>query len=547
MTSLLRYWRTLRHLRLAQILGQVKVRLGKRLRNPARIKGEGWGLRESRGTLSAIDPVPAQDSTSIANGRFTFIGETAELGARPDWEGPGLPRLWQYNLHYFDWLWTLLPEENPDWDAARRLTLDWIERYSPGCGACGWEPYPTSLRLINWTLLFGLRHRERFESDEAFCQTVLSSIGCQLRCLEKTLETHIQANHLLENLGALICVSSVFEGADRERVLTFAVPRLEAELREQILPDGMHYERSPMYHLRVLWLMEVLSQVGEPGVRALSEKSVDRMRGALAKLRHPDGDIAQFNDAAIGVYSDGRELEGRAGSWSLPDAGYYGYRSNDGDYLIIDAGPIGPDHQPGHAHADLLSFELSIGGSRVVTDTGIGTYDPGDQRAFDRSTAAHAAVEVGGENSVEVWGSFRVGRRSVPRVLRWEELEEGCLLEAEHCGYHHRRSQAVHRRRFELSPGKLTLNDRVTLSRREAVVARLPFAPGVVARLEGNVVHCILGELQFQVSVDGHAEVSLESATSWPRFGEGKERTVLVARFRAEPPKAEWETVISWI
>ncbi len=92
----------------------------------------------------------------------------------------------------------------------------------------------------------------------------------------------------------------------------------------------------------------------------------------------------------------------------------------------------------------------------------------------------------------------------------------------------------------------MILNDRVTLSRRETVVARLPFAPGVVTRLEGNVVHCILGELQFQVSIDGHGEVSLESATSWPRFGEGKERAVLVARFRTEPPKVEWETVISW-
>ena len=78
------------------------------------------------------------------------------------------------------------------------------------------------------------------------------------------------------------------------------------------------------------------------------------------------------------------------------------------------------------------------------------------------------------------------------------------------------------------------------------MVARLPFAPGVVARLEGNVVHCILGELQFQVSVDDHAEVFLDSATAWPRFGEGKERAVLVARFGAVPPKVEWETVISW-
>ena len=48
----------------------------------------------------------------------------------------------------------------------------------------------------------------------------------------------------------------------------------------------------------------------------------------------------------------------------MPDTGYYGARSADGHYVVCDAAPIGPDYNPGHAHGDLFSFELSLGGHR---------------------------------------------------------------------------------------------------------------------------------------------------------------------------------------
>jgi uncharacterized heparinase superfamily protein len=37
-----------------------------------------------------------------------------------------------------------------------------------------------------------------------------------------------------------------------------------------------------------------------------------------------------------------------------------------GNRLIVDCGPVGPEYQPGHSHCDTLSFELSLGGKRVV-------------------------------------------------------------------------------------------------------------------------------------------------------------------------------------
>ncbi|MDG2323209.1 MAG: alginate lyase family protein [Akkermansiaceae bacterium] len=546
MSSIARYWRTLRHLKLAQVLGQVTQRLGTRGRDPSKTFGQSWTLSPNEDGLSIYDPVPPQQCEKLSKGLFNFVGHAADLGSPPDWSSPDQSKLWQYNLHYFDWLWTLLPEEAGSWNTARTITLDWIKRYPANKSSLGWDPYPTSLRLINWTLLFGIRHRGQVDSDQEFSAALLESLGKQVRYLEGSLETHLQGNHLLENLVALTLVSSILQGSDRDRLAGFAVPKLRRELSEQILSDGMHYERSPMYHLRILWLMEVLSQVGAPEIHDLAADQLPRMRSALHKLSHPDGEISQFNDSALGIYTHHPLKQGQPGAWGLPKAGYYGFRSEAKDYLIIDAGAIGPDYQPGHAHADLLSFELSLAGNRVISDTGVGTYDPSAQRSYARSTAAHATVEVGGENSVEVWGSFRVGRRTEPRILKWEEFADGCLLEAEHRGYAHRPSHAVHHRRFHLSPGKLLINDRLILQDGEHAIGRIPLAPGVKATLEGNLVRCHLGDFTFAVTVAGAARVTLENAMSWPQFGQGQERCVIALHIKASAPKEEWSTTIAW-
>ena len=212
---LARYFRTLRHLRPSQWLGQLKVRVCRR--NPARLSsaGEIPGRMVSQAVLVGLpSPVPAQPPEDLKAGRFTFLSETRSLGRTPDWDVPEASRLWRYNLHYFDWLWSLLPTAAPDWETARDLTLKWIANHPPTRHACGWEPYPTSLRVLNWSLLFGIRHRERTAADPAFRDALLVSLQRQVEWLEGNLETHIQANHLLENLAALVCAHSSFAWND---------------------------------------------------------------------------------------------------------------------------------------------------------------------------------------------------------------------------------------------------------------------------------------------------------------------------------------------
>jgi hypothetical protein len=152
----------------------------------------------------------------------------------------------------------------------------------------------------------------------------------------------------------------------------------------------------------------------------------------LEAMCHPDGEIALFNDAAFGIAPAPAELTAtRASCWVTPtphsrssshlaDSGYVRAASRDA-VLIADVAPVGPDYLPGHAHADTLSFELSLFGQRTIVNGGTSRYGTGPEREAERGTPAHSTVTVDGENSSEVWAGFRVARRAKPFDLRIEE------------------------------------------------------------------------------------------------------------------------------
>jgi hypothetical protein len=117
-----------------------------------------------------------------------------------------------------------------------------------------------------------------------------------------------------------------------------------------------------------------------------------------------------------------------------------------GEYMIVDTGKPCPDYLPAHAQADLLTFELSIDGQRIVVDSGVYEYAAGLWRDYFRSTRAHNTVEVAGENQSEMWSSFRVARRAVPGRVFWQEQGDYVMLQGEHNGYCRQPTQMTHRR-----------------------------------------------------------------------------------------------------
>ena len=50
--------------------------------------------------------------------------------------------------------------------------------------------------------------------------------------------------------------------------------------------------------------------------------------------------------------------------------------------VIFDVGDVGARYQPGHGHADTLSFEMSNKGKRIIVNSGINTYDLLQKESF---------------------------------------------------------------------------------------------------------------------------------------------------------------------
>lgn len=477
-----------------------------------------------------LPPGPQQNSAAdITEGKLTFLNHSVKIGDPPRWRCDELPRLWQYNLHYFEYLWALPPAEG------RRLALDWIAQHPPGRGQVGWEPYPTSLRIMNWCAVFFGRDRAATAADTAFTRKLWHSLHQQICWLESHLEYHLLGNHLLENAVALSFAGACFTGRDAERWMRCGGAMLRAHLVAQILDDGVHFELSPMYHVRIAYALALLANTGHAALRTIVEPHLRAMVDALPWMCHPDGEIALLNDTAIGIYNQpgdvirfARRALGEEetplvsnGHFSLSSAGYFGWRDDAGHYVICDAAPIGPDYIPGHAHADIFSFELSLAGRRIIVDAGNFDYEVSDMRRYCRSTAAHNTIEINGTDQCEMWGAFRVGRRGRPRAAHYDRQTDGFTLHGWHDAYLHQAAQAVHERRFRwFTEGVLLINDMIRAPQLVTGRNRVHLHPECrIAELKGN--RAVLDTPVGTVHIMADDSVKFETETGWycPQFG----------------------------
>lgn len=484
---LARYWHTLRHLRPVQFYRRLWFLLARprpdlRPPPPRRAGASGWAL-------------PARRAASLLGpGRFCLLNETGELDDC-GWDNPQMDMLWRYNQHYFDDLNAQDATDRKDWHSA--LMSRWVLENPPARGT-GWAPYPTSLRIVNW-LKWAL-------AGHALPPECLESLGVQARWLGKRLEYHLLGNHLFANAKALVFAGLFFDGEEAAGWLETGMAILAKEIPEQILPDGGQFERSPMYHALALEdLLDLANLAGAysdaipdrwRGLAATWPKTIARMRVWLAGLCHPDGEIAFFNDASLGIAPAPAELDAYAerlglgqlsalteGIAHFSDSGYV--RVQRGAMLaLLDVAPVGPDYLPGHAHADTLSFELSLHGQRVLVNSGTSRYGEGLERLSQRGTAAHNTVTLDGQDSSEVWGGFRVARRAKPFGLVIKEDGDGLRVACAHDGYTRLPGKPVHRREWRFTGGGLEIVDTIEGGFAEAV-GRLYFHPGLAVESSG--------------------------------------------------------------
>lgn len=552
--GLSRYFHTVRYLRWQQIVGRLWYILYRphvsatALPRKSDLRGNLEGIRRRGPSMTGPDS-------------FIFLNHSGRIVSASDWNDPRQDKLWLYNLHYFDDLNAHDAESRFEWHQA--LIRRWIAENPPTSGN-GWEPYPVSLRVVNW-IKWDLR-------VGGLDEEAIDSLAVQLRWLRRRLEYHILGNHLLANAKALIFGGLYFRGDEAEEWFGTGFRVFEQQLQEQVLPDGGHFELSPMYHLIVLEdLLDVIN-IMQAFDRRVPDSWLDmvaRMLSWADVMCHPDGEIPFFNDAAFGIAGTVKELRNyaerlgvstspiRSDSVFLRDSGYVRLVTDDA-VLFFDVAPIGPDYLPGHAHADTLSLELSLFGRRVLVNSGTSVYGSGAERLRQRGTGAHNTIMVAGMNSSEVWSGFRVAHRARARILDVNEASRRVV--AEHDGYRRLRERVIHRREVRLQSNRLVVVDVIIPQREQKtlgprdVQGAWHLHPDIAVQQIGNTGETSVFSLyipagntvhEARLMIQGAERSHLEQVTWHPEFGKSVPNMRVVFR-SGRPLPATFTTIVQW-
>lgn len=260
--------------------------------------------------------------------------------------------------------------------------------------------------------------------------------------------------------------------------LAIALERLAYQCQIQILPDGIHWEQSPMYHNEVLnCLLDVAFDYEYLGqeVPEFLLLSIKKLAYAMAYMKKPNHCQPMQGDSDE---TDVRDIISKA-AYILKDGSlkYFGYQQLDSDsvwetgaeniekyqaivsqppefssvalkasgnyylrdsfaenshYLRFRCGAIGS----GHGHAEQLHFDLVCHGEDFIGDAGRFTYLENNQdRLFLKSCFAHNTTIVDGQPFTEFEGAWRI-KKSALALNSYHCFKPNYdYVEAGHLGY----------------------------------------------------------------------------------------------------------------
>lgn len=422
MSKILLYINTIKYLKLIQILYQIwnrlpgkerrKIKNGDRKRNTKRIM-----------PISILIPILDFDEEYLSRfciedlleNQIELLHEKHSVNLKK-WKMTDASHLWNYNLHYMEYLIPLAvacrsDKTNQCFEKWREYVNAWIEHPAED----SFEPYTISIRIPNLLICMNIL-QEKVRGSELE-RKLADSIYQQYQYLLATQELGLLANHYFENLKTILICSVLFGEND---IYQKYFARFLQQIEEQILSDGIHFERSLMYHkiilediLRVYMVLEKRADAKRliPVMECMSEALASICRG----FRH----TPLFNDAGDNVAKNTSSLlravqgvTGRIASdyqTSFPISGYYKLYGGK-NTLLFDCGQMGPSYMCGHAHCDCLSFELARNGKMLFVNSGTYQYQ-GKLRQFFRSTMAHNTVMIDKREQAELWGEHRAARR----------------------------------------------------------------------------------------------------------------------------------------
>jgi len=407
-----------------------------------------WPGRTDRLIIAPHDlrTADATRATEVYAGRFVFAGKIVTCHGRSVFDLEPPSEDWEVALLGFGWLRHLRAADTAITRAnARSLVDDWISNPNRKRGI-GRRADVLARRIIS---LLSQAPLVLGDSDSKFYRRYLRGLTREIRYLRYTMLDIPDGVPRLQVLIAL-CYASLCL-ANQARHIRTATRKLSEELARQILPDGGHVSRNPGALIELLIDLLPLRQTFAARNIAPPQallNAIDRMMPMLRFFRHGDGNFALFNGmsgtpsdllATLLAYDDTHGTP-------MPSMPHSGYQRLDAGAttLIMDAGAPPPPNVSHDAHAGCLSFELSSGLNRIVTNCGMPATGRDNWRVFARSTAAHSTLVCHDTSSCQfvelsamkrlLQGSLIVSGPARVESTR-EEVADGTLLTASHDGY----------------------------------------------------------------------------------------------------------------
>ncbi len=515
--------------------------------------------------------------------------------------------IWELNRHQYlvtlAQAWLLSGDERFAHAIAAHLE-SWMDGNPPKRGINWASSLEVGFRAISWIWVLALAGDAL---PPALVQRCAGMLHVHARHLESHLSTWFSPNtHLTGEALALVYLGRALPVFRRsERWLATGLRILEDEVWRQVLPDGVYFEQATYYHRYTtdfyLHLALLLEAEGTERPHWLNV-TLRHLLDYLAAMVRPDGTWPLIGDEDGGrlVWLKSRQPNdfhdtlglgavllqrreyclpgsrapselawlvgpGACGRYEalgtsapapfaiFPDGGYAVMRNEQGDWLLMEAGPHGA-LAGGHAHSDGLALELAVAGTTVLQDAGTFTYvaDPAARDAF-RAGAAHSTVTIAGQSAAVPAGPFRWRHRSEARFERWKTSARFDFVSARQDGFgelgpgvtHHREllwlrdwkcwivrdrvegTEAPFEAHFHGAPGIIVASRRETAMFRDANANRL--------RLDALAGQCALAVRESWHSPAYGARLPVQALTV--QVTRGRE---LVTVLRAGPSQFTW-------
>tara|TARA_Y100001968_G_C19452894_1_gene770024 strand:- start:4726 stop:6570 length:1845 start_codon:yes stop_codon:yes gene_type:complete len=415
---------------------------------------------------------------------FKLINNKKLLVHPINWNDKFNSRLWKFNLHYFEFIKDVIDIDSPDFNheiSRIEYLIDSWSNFNLLNYGDGWHSYTLSLRIRNW--IWAFRFIPILVSKKR-----LEVLWIQISWLNCHKESHLGGNHYLENLMTLVFASLQFNSIESNKIYYQSLSILEKELDQQILNDGGHEERSASYHLMILErLIETaaLIQIVKNNRPAILVEKINIMTKWAIKIRQNGNKYPRFNDSIFNKSLDidniiifsqcylkqirpkvklhrihslliselltnkclsldndqvtNISIKDNLRLTDLSETGWTLFRPNNKWDIAFKTGVSCPNYLPGHGHSDLLTFDISLEGNNILTETGTSKYQESFVRSLERSGASHNIMQFTDQKNIdfdtfnnwseplEVWKSFRSARK--PKVISrsFGEDQEGIL------------------------------------------------------------------------------------------------------------------------